>query len=156
MISSNNDIPHSLFQHQMYEIICLNKYTSVDVMIKLIDHVQQCTQFTTDTESEKSNGQLALIQIQTVPPQLPSLIILIELALGMHQYGRTGYRSDWVSSPTGYRSDWVSSPTGYRSDWVSSPTGYRSDWVSSPTGYRSDWVSSLTGYRSDWVTGPTG
>jgi hypothetical protein len=42
--------------------------------------VQECTQFTIDTESEKSNGQLALIQIQTIPPRLPSLVILIALA----------------------------------------------------------------------------
>jgi hypothetical protein len=49
--------------------------------IKLsVNHVQECTQFTIDTESEKSNGQLALIQIQTIPPRLPSLAILIELA----------------------------------------------------------------------------
>ena len=72
--------PPFVIPTSMYEIICLNKYTSIDVMIKLIDHVQQCTQFTIDTESEKSNGQLALIQIQTIPPPLPSLIILIELA----------------------------------------------------------------------------
>jgi hypothetical protein len=49
--------------------------------IKLsVNHVQECTQFTIDTESEKSNGQLALIQIQTIPPRLPSLVILIALA----------------------------------------------------------------------------
>ncbi|CAF2932692.1 unnamed protein product [Rotaria sp. Silwood2] len=45
----------------------------------LLNHVQQCTQFTIDTESERSDGQLALIQIQTIPSQLPSLLILIEL-----------------------------------------------------------------------------
>ncbi|CAF3161615.1 unnamed protein product [Rotaria sp. Silwood2] len=45
----------------------------------LVNHVQQCIQFTIDTESEKSNGQLALIQIQTIPPQLPFLAKLIEL-----------------------------------------------------------------------------
>ena len=72
--------PSFVIPTSMYEIIFLNKYTSIDIMIKLINHVQQCTQFTIDTESENSNGQLALIQIQTIPPQLPSLIILIELA----------------------------------------------------------------------------
>ncbi|CAF5032196.1 unnamed protein product [Rotaria sp. Silwood1] len=45
----------------------------------LVHHVQQCIQFTIDTESEKSNGQLALIQMQTISPQLPFLAILIEL-----------------------------------------------------------------------------
>ncbi|CAF1481136.1 unnamed protein product [Rotaria sordida] len=63
----------------IYKIVHVNKYTSMEEMHLLINHVQECTQFTIDTESEKSNGQLALIQIQTIPPRLPLLVILIEL-----------------------------------------------------------------------------
>ena len=46
----------------------------------MINHVEECTQFTIDTESERSNGQLALIQVQDIPPRIPLLVILIELA----------------------------------------------------------------------------
>jgi hypothetical protein len=52
----------------------------MDEMHLLVNHVQECTQFTIDTESEISNGQLALLQIPTIPPRLPLLVILIELA----------------------------------------------------------------------------
>ncbi|CAF4393768.1 unnamed protein product, partial [Rotaria sordida] len=51
----------------------------MEEMHLLVNPVQECTQFTIDTESERSDGQLALIQIQTIPSQLPSLLILIEL-----------------------------------------------------------------------------
>jgi hypothetical protein len=64
----------------IYKVVHVNKYTSMEEMNLLVNHVQECTQFTIDTESEKSNGQLALILIQTIPPRLPLLVILIELA----------------------------------------------------------------------------
>ncbi|CAF4156521.1 unnamed protein product, partial [Rotaria sordida] len=69
------DIPTSL-----YEIICAKKYTTTETMQKLIDHVRNCNEFTFVSEGEKSAKQLALIQIQTIPQQLPFFIILVELA----------------------------------------------------------------------------
>ncbi|CAF3161105.1 unnamed protein product [Rotaria socialis] len=38
-----------------------------------------CLEFTFDTEGERSNNQLALIQIQTIPQQLPCFVVLLEL-----------------------------------------------------------------------------
>jgi len=64
----------------MYKVVFVNKNTSMEEMNLLINHTQSCKQFTIDTESERSNGQLALIQIQTLPPRLPTFVILIELA----------------------------------------------------------------------------
>ncbi|CAF4369459.1 unnamed protein product, partial [Rotaria sordida] len=49
-------------------------------MQKLINHVRNYNEFTFDTEGEKSTKQLALIQIQTIPQQLPFSVILVELA----------------------------------------------------------------------------
>ncbi|CAF0910990.1 unnamed protein product [Rotaria sordida] len=49
-------------------------------MQKLINHVRNYNEFTFDTEGEKSTKQLALIQIQTIPQQLPFFVILVELA----------------------------------------------------------------------------
>ncbi|CAF1329628.1 unnamed protein product [Rotaria sordida] len=69
------DIPTSL-----YEIIYANKYTTTETMQKLIDHVRNCNEFTFDSEGEKSTKQLALIQIQTIPQQLPFFVILVECA----------------------------------------------------------------------------
>ncbi|CAF5112228.1 unnamed protein product [Rotaria sp. Silwood1] len=49
-------------------------------MQKLINHVRNCNEFTFDTAGEKSTEQLTLIQIQTIPQQLPFFVILVELA----------------------------------------------------------------------------
>jgi hypothetical protein len=46
----------------------------------LIDYAQDCNEYTFDTESEKLDKQLALIQIQTISHRLPSLVIILELA----------------------------------------------------------------------------
>ncbi|CAF3494634.1 unnamed protein product, partial [Rotaria socialis] len=62
-----------------YEIIYINKNTTTETMQKLINHVRNCNEFTFDTEGEKSNKQLALIQIQTIPQQLPFFVVLLEL-----------------------------------------------------------------------------
>jgi hypothetical protein len=64
----------------IYKMIFINKYTSMEEMNLLINHVQSCNQFTIDTESEKSNNELALIQIQTLSRRLPTFVIFIELA----------------------------------------------------------------------------
>ncbi|CAF4150870.1 unnamed protein product [Rotaria sordida] len=48
-------------------------------MQKLINYVRNCNEFTFDTEGEKPTKQLALIQIQTIPQQLPFFVILVEL-----------------------------------------------------------------------------
>jgi hypothetical protein len=61
-------------------MVFVNKNTSMEEMNLLVNHAQSCNQFTIDTESERSNGQLALIQIQTLPQCLPTFVILIELA----------------------------------------------------------------------------
>ena len=63
-----------------YKVVHVTKYISIDEMHLMINHVEECTQFTIDTESERSNGQLALIQVQAIPPRIPLLVILIELA----------------------------------------------------------------------------
>ncbi|CAF1172038.1 unnamed protein product [Rotaria sordida] len=72
-------VPPFVVSTAIYKIVHVNKYTSMEEPHLLVNHVQQCTQFTIDIESEKSNAQLALIQIQTIPPRLPLLVILIEL-----------------------------------------------------------------------------
>ena len=72
--------PLSEIPTSFYKVVHVTKYTSIDEMHLMINHVQECTQFTIDTESERSNSQLALIQVQTIPPRIPLLVILMELA----------------------------------------------------------------------------
>jgi len=63
--------PPFVIPTDIYQVIHMNKYTSMEEMQLIIDHVKQCNQFTIDTESEKSNGNLALMQIQLIPSRLP-------------------------------------------------------------------------------------
>ncbi|CAF3739536.1 unnamed protein product [Rotaria socialis] len=72
--------PPFIVPPQLYNVIYIHKQMTGQTMEMLIEHVQHCNEFTFDTESEKSNKKLALIQIQTIPDQLPSLVILLELA----------------------------------------------------------------------------
>ena len=72
--------PLSEIPTSFYKVVHVTKYTSIDEMHLMINHVQERTQFTIDTESERSNSQLALIQVQTIPPRIPLLVILMELA----------------------------------------------------------------------------
>jgi hypothetical protein len=53
---------------------------SLRVMNQILDHVAQCYLYAIDTESEMSNNELALVQIQSIGHQLPSYIIFIELS----------------------------------------------------------------------------
>lgn len=66
-----------------YEIIYVNKYTTTETMQKLINHVRNCHEFTFDTEGEQSNQQLALIQIQTIPQQLPFFVVFLKFNLNI-------------------------------------------------------------------------
>ncbi|CAF4256604.1 unnamed protein product [Rotaria magnacalcarata] len=72
--------PPFIVPPQLYNVIHIHKQMIDQTMEMLIEHVQHCDEFTFDTESEKSNKKLALIQIQTIPNHLPSLVILLELA----------------------------------------------------------------------------
>jgi ribosomal protein L21 len=63
----------------MYQIKYINKYTTYDTMKLLIDHAEKCFKYSIDTEGEKSTKATALIQIETIPSELPKFIIILEL-----------------------------------------------------------------------------
>ncbi|CAF2071775.1 unnamed protein product [Rotaria magnacalcarata] len=62
-----------------YEIVFVNHETSTNSLNKLLNHVNLCKQYSIDTESEKTNNQLSLIQINSIPFKPPSLVVLFEL-----------------------------------------------------------------------------
>jgi hypothetical protein len=63
----------------VYQITYINKYTTYDTMKLLIEHAEKCSEYTIDTEGEKSTNVTALIQIETIPSELPKFIIILEL-----------------------------------------------------------------------------
>ena len=68
------DIPSSF-----YEIVFVNRYSSIKVIQELIEHFGNCFRFTIDTESDCYTNELSLIQVHSISSHLPSLIVLIEL-----------------------------------------------------------------------------
>ncbi len=46
---------------------------------QLLNHVETCKQYSIDTESERTNNQLSLIQINSIPIEPPSIVMLFEL-----------------------------------------------------------------------------
>ncbi|CAF1500210.1 unnamed protein product, partial [Adineta steineri] len=62
-----------------YDIIFVNKNTSMDILNKLLIHVNKCNQYSIDTESDRRKNLLALIQINTIPIEEKSIVILFEL-----------------------------------------------------------------------------
>ena len=63
----------------IYQVMYINKYTTNDTMKLLIEHAEKCFEYTIDTEGEKSIMATALIQIETIPSELPKFIIILEL-----------------------------------------------------------------------------
>ncbi|CAF1205543.1 unnamed protein product [Rotaria sordida] len=53
---------------------------STEVMDKVLNHINDCYQYSVDTESEISNHELSIIQFHTIPRTLPSQVLIIELS----------------------------------------------------------------------------
>ena len=81
----NRIYPAFTIPESFYQIILVNNHMSMEVMDEILDHIYECHQFSVDTESEMSNNKLSIIQIHTIPPQLPSMVLLVELFHLPHQ-----------------------------------------------------------------------
>ena len=64
----------------LYELVFINDNTSNNTLDKLLNHVYHCRQYSIDTESERDDNKLALIQINSIPINPPTIVILCELA----------------------------------------------------------------------------
>ncbi|CAF1550959.1 unnamed protein product [Adineta ricciae] len=62
-----------------YELRIVNSDTPMDIIDEMLIHVNQVKQYSIDTESEKDNNELCLIQINSMPVESKSMVILIEL-----------------------------------------------------------------------------
>ncbi|CAF3940867.1 unnamed protein product [Rotaria sp. Silwood1] len=72
--------PAFVIPETSYEVIFINRYMSMEVMDKVLHHINDCYQYSVDTESEKSNNELSIIQVHTIPRTLPSQVLIIELS----------------------------------------------------------------------------
>ncbi|CAF1313793.1 unnamed protein product [Rotaria sordida] len=57
--------PPFIVSSSISEIKHVNKYTTIETMAILLDHIKDCEAFTIDAESEKFNYELALVHVQT-------------------------------------------------------------------------------------------
>ncbi|CAM4955818.1 unnamed protein product [Rotaria socialis] len=62
-----------------YEAAFVNNETSTNTINKLLNHMKIFKQYSIDTESERANNQLSLIQINSITITPPSLVMLFEL-----------------------------------------------------------------------------
>ncbi|CAF1344127.1 unnamed protein product [Adineta steineri] len=62
-----------------YDIIFVNNNTSMDILNKLLIHMNAGNQYSIDTNSDRRNNLSALIQINTMPIEEKSVVILFEL-----------------------------------------------------------------------------
>jgi hypothetical protein len=76
---SSENYPTFHVRSRDYDIIFVNNNTSTDVMKKLLIHVNVCKQYSIDTESDRRNNRLSLIQINSIPVEPKSIVMLFEL-----------------------------------------------------------------------------
>lgn len=62
-----------------YRTFHIHEFTSDGTMDLIIQHVEQCSSFSIDTESDQYSLDLALIQVQSIPDELPAFILLISI-----------------------------------------------------------------------------
>ena len=62
-----------------YNIIYVHRFTHIDTMDILLKHIESCRSFVIDTESVGDVSNITLIQIHTIPRELPAYVIFIQL-----------------------------------------------------------------------------
>ncbi|CAF4160299.1 unnamed protein product [Rotaria sordida] len=62
-----------------YQVFHIHRYISLEQLQTIIAHIKSCRSFSIDMESDRYTHELALIQIHTIPSQLPGIVILLEL-----------------------------------------------------------------------------
>ncbi|CAF4249392.1 unnamed protein product [Adineta steineri] len=77
-----------------YDIIFVNNNTSMDILNKLLIHMNTGNQYSIDTNSDRRNNLSALIQINTIPIEEKSVVILFEL----NHFPDLSSISNWSSS----------------------------------------------------------
>jgi hypothetical protein len=62
-----------------YVVYHIHRHTQLDIMDIIFTHFQACDLFTINTESVGRPQNLALIQIQSIPVELPGFLLLVQL-----------------------------------------------------------------------------
>ena len=77
--SYQQDYPQFAIPSSHYRVLHLNRFTDVNTMRSILDHVNECTSFSIDTENDGNSHALALIQVHSIPVTLPAIALLVEL-----------------------------------------------------------------------------
>lgn len=79
----NNHYRHNyapfIIPTSFYNIVHVHRYTTLDTISTLINHFESCYRYSIDTESDRFTYDLSLIQVHTIPENLPAFIVLFEL-----------------------------------------------------------------------------
>ncbi|CAF3330016.1 unnamed protein product, partial [Rotaria socialis] len=62
-----------------YRIFRVHKFTKSYPMDYVLEHFKHCCSYSIDTESDCDTYDIALIQIHSIPVELPAIVVLIEL-----------------------------------------------------------------------------
>jgi len=62
-----------------YNVYHVHQFTSMETIQLIIEHFEQCYHYSIDTESDKNNHELCLIQVQSIPRRLPMFVVLVAL-----------------------------------------------------------------------------
>ncbi|CAF4781880.1 unnamed protein product, partial [Rotaria sp. Silwood2] len=62
-----------------YQVFHIHRFITLEKIQLNVQHIKNCRLFSIDTESDCFTRELALIKIHTIPIELPSMVILIEL-----------------------------------------------------------------------------
>ncbi|CAF4371916.1 unnamed protein product [Rotaria sp. Silwood2] len=62
-----------------YNIAHVHRFTTIDTISTLNNHFESCYRYTADTDLDRFTYKLALIQVHSIPQNLPSFIVLFEI-----------------------------------------------------------------------------
>ncbi|CAF4640267.1 unnamed protein product, partial [Rotaria sp. Silwood2] len=79
----NNNYRHNylpfIIPSSFYNIVHVHRFTTIDTISTLINHFESCYRYSIDTESDRFTYELSLIQVHSIPQNLPSFIVLFEI-----------------------------------------------------------------------------
>ena len=75
-----NDNEHEFHIHSNnYNLVFIDEEISTNTLTDLVIHVNKCRQYSIDTESDKRDKRLALIQVHTMPVEDKPYVLLFQL-----------------------------------------------------------------------------
>ena len=74
-----HECPPFAIPNDLYTIRHLHRFMSIESVVEIIDHCRECRRYSMDTESDEHDYTLSLLQVHSIPMNLPSIVLLINL-----------------------------------------------------------------------------